>query len=457
MLENLLERFEAYGEKTAIVCGDEAISYLQLKKYAECFGSYLHSRGKNPVIIYADKSINYLISMISCVVSGRTYIPIGKNVPYDRLLHIANVTKAGDIISDVEIPIKTICIENIRLSNSLVFPVLKDNTAPVYTIFTSGTTGYPKGVPISRENVENFLSWLRRSKVFSDGKNEVFLNCAEFCFDLSVADVYYSLCYGKTLVVLQKGEAPSDIISKNAVDTAVMTPTFLKGCLIDKRFNTEYCNSLSHIFLCGEILDKQTVLRMWISFPECNIINAYGPTEATCAVSATLITTEMIGKENSLPVGCVSGSAVDISIDDGEIVLEGKSVFDGYLGTNETVEKYRTGDRGEIVGDLLYFKGRTDSQIKYKGYRIELSDIEANILSLEGVDNCAVITKEKDGSVIALWAYVASRTKKGSDLKEELKSKLPQYMIPKKIIVSEELPTNENGKLDRKALKEGLI
>ena len=111
MLENILERFEAYGEKTAIVCGDEAISYLQLKKYAECFGSYLHSRGENPVIIYADKSINYLISMISCVVSGRTYIPIGKNVPYDRLLHIANVTKAGDIISDAEIPIKTICIE----------------------------------------------------------------------------------------------------------------------------------------------------------------------------------------------------------------------------------------------------------------------------------------------------------------------------------------------------------
>ena len=161
-----------------------------------------------------------------------------------------------------------------------------------------------------------------------------------------------------------------------------------------------------------------------------------------------------------MPCGKISSAAAEIVIEDNEIVLKGKSVFEGYLdGTvgghyNEgKINCYRTGDIGFIKDGKLYCKGRKDSQIKYKGYRIELSDIEANIAAIEGVESCAAVAKRNpEGEVRLIKAFV-SGTASEMLIREKLSEKLPEYMIPKAIKFLESLPMSSNGKIDRKKLE----
>ena len=164
--------------------------------------------------------------------------------------------------------------------------------------------------------------------------------------------------------------------------------------------------------------------------------------------------------EDILPVGDINNLAVNIEVINNEIVLKGKSVFNGYLNiTTDNVYKekgincYKTGDLGYIKNNMLYITGRKDSQIKYKGYRIELHDIENNILQIKDVIDCAVIAKYDENNIVKiLKAFVVSKNKDSNYIKEKLKTMLPNYMIPKSIVILDKLPVNLNGKIDRKAL-----
>ena len=170
--------------------------------------------------------------------------------------------------------------------------------------------------------------------------------------------------------------------------------------LLDSSFDIYHFSSIKCFFFCGECLEVETVRKLKFKFPDVNIINAYGPTEATCCVSLIEITKEMLDFD-LLPVGKVSTAAVDLFFDNDEIVLKGKSVFDGYLNLeSESVyledgrSCYKTGDIGFIKNDYLYCKGRIDQQIKYQGYRIELLDIEQNLLKIDGIVEAVVIAKK---------------------------------------------------------------
>ena len=199
-------------------------------------------------------------------------------------------------------------------------------------------------------------------------------------------------------------------------------------------------------------------------FPCLKLINAYGPTEATSAVSGIVITEAMLQDDRPLPVGDMRTNAVDIVINDGEIVLKGKSVSQGYLGdidgdffSEDGRQCYRTGDLGYIYDGMLYCTGRKDSQVKYNGYRIELMDIENNIISIPGVQECAVIAKYTESNTVkTIKAFVTAETKKLNPvyIRNELSKKIPGYMIPRTIEILDRLPVNQNGKIDRKALAE---
>ena len=170
----------------------------------------------------------------------------------------------------------------------------------------------------------------------------------------------------------------------------------------------------------------------------------------------------MLFTENTLPIGNTDTFATEITIDDGEIILQGKSVFGGYLKQDSPncykscgCNFYRTGDLGYIKDGKLYYNGRKDLQIKYKGYRIELCEIENNLLKINRVTECVVIPKYSvDGTVKAIWAFV---TVEGDldevHIKKKLSKIIPSYMIPKKIKIVNKLPVNHNQKIDRKALE----
>ena len=465
LIERIRDAADRYPDNIAYIAGERTVSYRDLWQNAAYYAEYLKKQ-PSPVIIYGHKEPHVVQSILACILARRTYVPIDSSTPDARLESIIRQTGARIILTERASPSpEASCL---RLAD------LPDHTDPateyppdeiVYIIFTSGSTGIPKGVPISRTNLNSFVRWMCRLEPLSGYRNIRVLNQASFSFDLSVADLFYSLCSGHTLIAYE-GDAMSgtDELFRilHGVTAAVMTPTFMKLCLFEPGFNAEQYPLLSCVYFCGEILDVKTVRKLFSRFPDLAVLNAYGPTEAASAVCAVRINREMAETMNPLPVGDVHNAATQIEVADGEIILKGPSVFGGYLSgaaggyyNQDGVNCYRTGDLGRIEDGLLYCFGRKDRQIKFSGYRIELDEIEETIRSLDSVNDCAVIArKTADGSVRSIQAYAVTDETDVTVIRSKLAQILPAYMIPKTIRLVESLPVNANGKTDRKALEQ---
>ena len=338
----------------------------------------------------------------------------------------------------------------------------------IMLIFTSGSTGNSKGVPISYDNLNNFIEWITKIPELYECSNLNILSQASFSFDLSVMDIYFSIYKNCSIIAVDDDTKEDiiklyDVIKKEKVNFLVMTPTFVKLLLLDSYFTNNNFKEIKYMFFCGECLEVSTVRKIKERFPEVDIINAYGPTEATCCVSLLKIQDKMLDYD-FLPVGKVKTSSVNIEVLNDEIVLKGKSVFDGYLDidTNNCFKEngincYKTGDLGKIENDYLYCNGRIDNQIKYQGYRIELGDIENNLLKVKGIREAVVIAKYKENSNIVklIKSFVVLDINiTEEDIKKELSKLIPSYMIPKSFVILDKLPINKNGKYDRKKLSE---
>lgn len=465
MIERIINHQQ---NKIAYKINDLELSYTDLIDRAIKYGELLKKQGTSPVIIYGHKDIDVFVSIFACLHSGRAYIPIDLCTPIERIYKIIKCTNSSLILTSEKINISNIEILNINdlkkykdCSNNEI----KNDIA--YIIFTSGSTGDPKGVPITYSNLMNFIKWINTLSPLNEYKNINVLNQASFSFDLSVADIFYSISNGHTLIALDKDsqENYNNIFNKlydNKINVLVVTPTFIKLCMVNKEFNSINYPAIKCIYFCGEQLEVSTVRNLFERFPKISIINAYGPTEATSAVSAVNITLDMLNND-LLPCGDTNNSATNIIIQNGEIILKGNSVFSGYLGNyiggfykENDINCFKTGDIGFVKDDKLYCKGRKDSQIKYKGYRIELNDIENNLYKIKGVKQCAVVGKyQNEYKVKIIKAYIV--LKEGynlEDVKENLKKLIPPYMMPKVIIEMNSLPINCNGKIDRKQLIE---
>ena len=441
----------------------DSITYGELYNKIEKYSETLLKNGNSPVIIYADKSVEFLTVMLSCIRAKRAYVPIGLCTPLERLKQIVNITKSSLIITDKEININEIEIAKFNEIEKISENKIEDNNNDIaYIIFTSGSTGEPKGVQISYDNLNNFINWVSKLKPLDEYKNINVLNQASFSFDLSVADIYYSLFNGHTLVSYSDNyEDFYNTIKNNYINAMFITPTFMKLCLVDSSFNEENYPSLKCIYFCGELLDIKLVNKIYERFPNISIINAYGPTEATSAVSGILINREMLNGD-LLPVGSINNTATELEIIDNEIILKGKSVFKGYLNkikggyyVENGINCYKTGDIGYIKDNLIYVKGRIDNQVKYKGYRIELGDIEYNINKINGIKECAVVAVYDDNNVVKTIKAFVVLEKKECDkdyILRELKKLIPTYMIPKTINIIDNIPITCNEKIDRKAL-----
>lgn len=465
MLDKIKKYAISVPEQIAYKIGKDSITYGELFERATNYAKLLSCQGNSPVIIYGKKSIDTVVCILASIIAGRTYIPLDMSSPISRVETIANLVGTNLVLTEQNKKISGVCC--ISPNELSLFSGSEKNTAGtdiVYIIFTSGTTGVPKGVPISNENLNNFIDWISRIEPLCEYTQINVMNQAEFCFDLSVADLFYSLCNGHSLVSYEPGkESVAEFIKANNIDVAVITPTFARLCLLDDRFCQAYCQSLKCIYFCGETLEKKTAYRLFDRFPDIRIINAYGPTEATSAVSATEVTRDILKAYPTIPIGDYDSFATEIIIEDGEIVLRGKSVFGGYLKQDSPnfykdgyVNCYRTGDLGFLKDNKLFYCGRKDSQIKYKGYRIELSDIENNLLKINGIAQCAVIPKRsEDGSTVkAIWAFAEVEGNIDErHIKSELSKLIPAYMMPKKIKIVDKLPISNNKKLDRKALE----
>ena len=459
IIKKLKENAEKYPNRIAFKSNNKEITYKELWDKSNNYAKILKNIN-GPIIIYCDKTMEDYIAIISCLIAKVTYIPINSSTPINRLNDIIKLTNSKLIITSKQVDIKNIKITNIDNLKSLKF--LKEKTKKnniAYIIFTSGSSGEPKGVPITYENLKNFVSWISKLAPLCDYENIKVLNTAKFSFDLSVADIYYSLYNAHSLIAYNDNY--NEIISVfKDIQLAVMTPTFMKMCLIDPSFNSKIITKLKCIYFCGEQLEPKTVKKIYERFPNIKVINAYGPTEATCSISACLIDKNMLD-DDILPVGRTDNLATKIDIINNEIIIKGKSVFNGYIGNiidgyykENNVNCFKTKDYGYIKNKLLYCKGRLDNQIKYMGYRIELSDIENNIKKIKGVTDSVVVAKYDNNIVKLIKAIVSVNEEVDIEyIKKELQKLLPDYMIPKTIVIVDKLPINKNSKIDRKALE----
>lgn len=252
-----------------------------------------------------------------------------------------------------------------------------------------------------------------------------------------------------------------------------MTPSFADLLLLDKNFDENLMPNLKKIIFCGEKLLNTTVKKLYSRFSELNIINCYGPTECTFAVTSIDLLRDYEYEE--IPLGMPKNNVEIFILDEqknklsegefGEILIVGESVAEGYLGNVqndsfiqfEGKRAYLTGDLGYIKNEILYYKARKDKQVKFKGYRIELSDIEKNLQELGYIEKCVVLAKsnknEKIANLIAFVKLKENIIKDESEIRKDLQNKIPEYMIPKVKLV-EEFPINKNGKCDENRLLE---
>ena len=465
MIEKIKKQVEKNPNKIFYKNNNNFITYLELWKQASFYSKYLKKQGDSPVIIYGNKEAFVVISMVACLLANRSYVPVAMFTPLDRLKKIIKLTKSTLIISKQNLIIDNIHCCTLEKLHQFDKENIKNvfNNQIAYIIFTSGSTGEPKGVPISYSNLNNFVNWISNLKALKYLNNINVLNQASFSFDLSVADFYYSLCNGHTLISFNDINDYNnifDVIKREKINLVVITPTFMKMLLINKEFNEINFPDFKYVYFCGEQLEVRLVKSLFERFSNVKVINAYGPTEATSAVSAIDITKEMLNN-NLLPVGEIKNFATNIEILNDEIVLSGDSVFNGYLGLNSSahytingINFYKTGDIGFIENAMLFCKGRKDEQIKYKGYRIELNDIKNNIDNIVNVKDSIVIAKNNSGIVKGLKAYIVCDGNFDRDyIRCELAKKLPFYMIPNSIIEIDKIPLTKNGKVDKEALK----
>lgn len=504
MSENLIEVIDGWAktspDKIAYDYLGKTNTYAELKEYSDSLAAYLMTldlpKGA-PVIIFGGQTFEMIASFLGAVKAGHAYIPVDAHSPLERIKIIKEIAKPAACIAVEELPLTFADMTIIepqklteifagqeKLATKAQFVSGDEN---FYIIFTSGTTGVPKGVQISHDNLVSFNDWMQSD--FALEKTGSCLSQPPYSFDLSVMDLYPTLTAGKRLTVLPKETTDNfkelfAVLPKLQITEWVSTPSFIDICLLQPTFSAETLPTLTHFFFCGEELTHKTAQTLKERFPKAKIFNTYGPTEATVAVSQVEITAEILASYPRLPIGQAKADTTIILVDEknqpvpvgqsGEILIAGPSVSKGYLNNPEKTKQafltydgqpaYKTGDLGQFDenGQLLY-KGRIDFQVKLHGFRIELEDVDHHLDKVSYVTQATTVPRyDKDHKVSQLVAYIVKDQAKTKDfasdfkltqaIKKELLETMMSYMMPQKFVYVEKLPLTPNGKIDRKKL-----
>lgn len=492
-----LKRYEK-SERIAMINNDKQITYKELWEKSDFLASYIKDKcaeNKTPIIVYGHKNPYMLVAFLACVKSGRAYVPIDISVPRNRVEAIIDsvnpklilTTEAFDGYKEYVVlnVLEDNYIEGVR-SQITEADYIKDDDI-YYIIFTSGSTGIPKGVQITYSALNYFTEWAltlgNKSK-----ERKIYINQAPFSFDLSVMDLYMSLASESCLFSLDK-KVQADYkelfaqLRKSDANVWVSTPSFANLCLADQSFCQEMLPDMELFLFCGETLTNKTAANLIERFPKAQIYNTYGPTESTVAVTEVEVSKEINEKYNPLPVGKAKpGTRIKIfdgmtevpEGEKGEIVIIGNTVSAGYMNNpkenaraffvydeKNTAEKaYRTGDKGYYKDGQLFYCGRIDLQIKLNGYRMEIEDVEKNLMKVSDIEKAVVVPIYEDNKVKYLKAYcvygkeVESVFATQKAIKHEMATFVPEYMIPRKICFVPDIPMTPNGKADRKKIQE---
>lgn len=491
-LENSAKKFP---KKIAFSDALYEMTFEEVCEQAKHIGSFLCQKGmmQSPIIVRMEKGSRCIAAFFGCVYSGNCYVPVDISVPEKRLEQMIKLLDCKIILTDLcneeflngvnfqgEVyyyeEIANSKIDNDRLN--IIRRRMLD-TDPLYIIFTSGSTGVPKGVTINHRSTIDFIDHF--VDTFEITSEDVIANQAPFDFDVSVKDIYSTICVGATMHIVPKKlfiliPKLMEFFNEKKITTIIWAVSALTLISNMGGFKKTVPQYLKKIMFSGEVMPTKQ-LNIWRdNIPDAKYVNLYGPTEITCNCLYYVIDRKFHNEER-IPLGQAFDNTEVFLLNDkneiantnelGEICVRGSSLSLGYYNNNEATRKafvinplnshypeliYRTGDLAQYnsQGELVYAT-RKDFQIKHMGHRIELGEIEFAINSIQEIEGNVCLYDKECSKIICIYQ---GRDIDAKYILYQLKPLLPKFMFPHIFIEMELLPLNKNSKIDRVLLQE---
>jgi D-alanine--poly(phosphoribitol) ligase subunit 1 len=473
IINNVISNCINFKNNIAIKADKKELTYKNLLNLSLKFASYLKQKKIKKIIIIEsidNNDFSTYISILGCLIASTTFIPVSNSTPKKRIDSIINQSQVKLIVSSNKKK-NDFLIKKINLNKNFFKKLknysgkfAKDYKKSAYIIFTSGSTGTPKGVKISRESLDVYLKWLKKNFF-----NEKDIRCSQYLsigFDVSLVEILGTFVAGGTLFPL-KNEFErlylSKFIFKNKINYWVSVPSATDLLLADEN-SKKQISTLKKIFFCGELLKKIHLDKLFSMKKELSILNTYGPTEST--ISCTSLSLDNSNyKKYCKPDVSIGKPIQNISLKitkkkndkQGELYIYGKQTSAGYLKNRKLNKEkfikknnhnigFKSGDICKIINNFYYFIKRKDRQVKIKGFRVELSEIDRSIENLIQDTSYSIINNQK------IYSFIKKKIDLKS-LRSKLKKYLPIYMLPSKIIYIKNWPRNASSKIDIEKFK----
>lgn len=475
------------GERTVVDLASTAVAVRRLEAELES-----HRVGESPlrIGILSNHQVETYLSVLAAVLGRHSFVPLNPKFPNGRLEQILALGGVDLVLHDAGTVEKLASLETnlptMDVSALITEPIAPDEVAAAaewradlssrevdedhvaYVMFTSGSTGTPKGVPVTYGSLGHYVRGLADAVGMERGLR--YTQFFDLSFDLSIHDIFISNYLWGTLVAPSPVDLllPSGYVARERIDAWFSVP--ILGAQLGRSDPKPEFGGIRHILFCGEALPMETVIacKAWLT-ESGDIWNLYGPTEATIAFTAARVTESERTSGNAsigLPFGenevaLEVGGEVrrDLNEDlEGELLLGGPQVFAGYSTDAPSpflvegeARWYRSGDLVRVDHEGVYFRGRLDSQVKFRGYRIELGEIEVAARQAYDLNTVAVVlTGDQDDPRLVMF-YLDSEHEDAIDPRS-LDDLVPSYMVPGSFVALADMPLNQNGKIDRKAL-----
>ncbi|MCI8357979.1 MAG: D-alanine--poly(phosphoribitol) ligase [Lachnospiraceae bacterium] len=491
------ESAERLPDKAAFAEEGKSVTFRELQSQAKAVATQIIGKGlfKKPVVVYMEKGVDVLVSFMGAAYSGNFYSPVDVDMPAARVNKILEVLEPALVITTAALKetfesydysggfllFEEACHGEIREEQIEAARNKGIDTDLLYVLFTSGSTGVPKGVTITHRSVIDYIDWV--TETFGITAQDSFGNQAPFYFDNSILDIYSTIKTGATTFIIPKNLFAQPVLlleylKEKEINTIFWVPSALIVVAKLKAFrNVDVSETLKRVLFCGEVMPNKQ-LNVWRKFlPDVLYANLYGPTEITDACTYYIVDREFADDE-PLPIGVPMANTDILVLNEknepvtgdeiGELCVRGTSLSMGYYHNPEKTREafvqnplnpfvpeiiYRTGDlvKYNEYGEIIYLS-RKDFQIKHMGHRIELGEIETAVSSLEEVSLCCCLYDEKRQRIVL---FLEGELEKAF-INERISGLVPEYMLPGKVICLEKMPINANGKIDRVKLKERL-
>ncbi|APH68726.1 non-ribosomal peptide synthetase [Bacillus sp. LR_5] len=488
--DTVCQWFEKQAEQRpdyeAVIFGNERCTYRQLNERANQLARTLRKKGVQAdqfVAIICPHRIELIVGILAVLKAGGAYVPIDPEYPEDRIQYMLKDSEAKIVLTQLDLHKHlTLDADVVLLDEESSYHEDRSNLEPIcgandlaYMIYTSGSTGNPKGVLIEHRGLANYIGWAK--EVYVNDEKTNFPLYSSVSFDLTVTSIFTPLITGNTIIVYDgedKSAVLSTIMQDPRIDIIKLTPAHLH---VLKEMNIAEGTTVRKMIVGGENLSTRLAQSISEQFKgQLDIFNEYGPTEAVVGCMIYRYDAERDRRE-FVPIGTPAANTsiyvLDASMNlvpigvPGEMYISGAGVARGYWNRpGLTAEKfvhnpfapgtimYKTGDLAKRLrdGNLIYL-GRIDEQVKIRGHRIELGEVEAAMHKVEAVQKAVVIAREEEDGLQQLCAYyVSNKPITIAEIREQLSQELPDYMIPSHYVQLEQLPLTSNGKINRKAL-----